>query len=414
MERRSHVFTVFLAAVTALTSISIDMSLPAVPAVERAFGLHAGHGSLTLSLFLAGYAVSPLIGGPLADRFGRRPVLLISTALFAASALLCAVAPSFLALLLARLLQGWAGGVCVTLPLAIVRDSMEGAAARQQIAAVTTVNGLTPMLAPILGSLVLLVGNWRVLFATQALFGLLVLLAIVLRFKESLPDERRQRLHPLDLVRNYAVLLRHRLFLGYALIYGLNFACIFSFISASPLLLMQGMHVSRNAYTLLFSLTVTGTIFGSLASGIANKGHATVARVLSRGLLLMGGASAIAAGLQLAGLHRPWALVPCVFAALFAFGLTAPALTLEALEPVPQLAGSGSGAIRSIQMIFGSAASAFLATAAAHPSVRAAIDPASLTTVTMCVAVFASLALYFGLLHRLPAAMPQPPREPLQ
>lgn len=400
MQRRSHRFTLFLAAVTALTSISIDMSLPAVPAIERGFGLHVGHGSLTLSLFLAGYAVSPLVGGPLADRFGRRPVLLISVTLFAISALLCAVAPSFTTLLMARLLQGCAAGVSVTLPLAIVRDSLEGAPARQQIAAVTTVNGLTPMLAPILGSLMLLIGNWRFLFATQAIFALVVLAAVLLRFKESLPRERRQRLHPLHLARNYATLLTHRQFLGYALIYGLNFACIFSFISASPLLLMQRMHLSRNAYTLLFSLTVTGTIFGSFASGIVNKRHAAVPRVLSRGLLLMGAASVVAAGLQLAGLHRPWALVPCVFVTLFAFGLTAPAVTLEALEPVPQLAGSGSGAIRSIQMIFGSAASAFLATVATHPAVHAAISPASLTTLTMCAAVSVSLLLYFGLLHR--------------
>ncbi|SNT27089.1 MFS transporter, DHA1 family, bicyclomycin/chloramphenicol resistance protein [Granulicella rosea] len=391
MQSQSRRFTFFLASITSLTSISIDMSLPAVPAIERDFSLVAGHGSLTLSLFLAGYALTPLAGGPLADRFGRRPVLIVSLALFAAAALACTLAQSFTMLLVCRLLQGCASGVSVALPLAIVRDLVEGQAARQRISEVTMVNALMPILAPIFGSWVMLLGSWRWLFGTQAAFAGIVILLVVFDFKESLAPERRQGLHPARLARNYWLLITHRQFLGYSLIYALNFACIFSFIAVSPLILMQTEGVSRHLYTLLFAAIAMGTILGSFASGVLNRRRLPVKRIITAGMLLMTVASFTGAGLQLAGLHRPWFVLPPVFLALFCFGLTAPAVTLEALEPVPHLAGSGSGAIRSLQMIFGSAASGLLAAFCA----RSAMRPEIAATLTMSVAVAASASLYF-------------------
>src|SRR5580692_11394111 len=131
MQTQSPRFTIFLASIGALTSLSIDMSLPAVLAIEHEFGVAAGRGGLTMSLFFAGYALTPLAGGPLADRFGRRPVLLVSLILFAVSALACAMSPSYAVLLACRLLQGCASGVATTLPLAIVRDLLQGDVARQ-------------------------------------------------------------------------------------------------------------------------------------------------------------------------------------------------------------------------------------------------------------------------------------------
>ena len=396
MQTESRGFTLFLASVNALTSLSIDMSLPAVPAIEHTFALPASHGSLSLSLFLAGYAITPLAGGPLADRFGRRPVLIAALSLFAISALACTAAPTFFVLLLFRLVQGCASGVAVALPLAIVRDLLEGHQARQRIAEVTTINGIMPLVAPILGAWVMLLGGWRVIFGAQAVFGVAVILCIVLYFQESLPADRRQRLHPAHLARNYALLLTNRTFLGYSLVYALNFASVFSFISASPLLLMQRMGVSRSVYTLLFALTVIGTILGSVSSGLLSRRQHSIRRTLSVGLVVMSSASLIAAGLQLARFERPIAILPCVFVMLFCFGLTSPAATLEALETVPHLAGSASGAIRSLQMILGSAASAFLAALCARPGINAPI----VTTLTMSAAVLASLILYLAALRR--------------
>jgi DHA1 family bicyclomycin/chloramphenicol resistance-like MFS transporter len=395
MQTRSIRFSAFLGSISALTSLSIDMGLPAVPAIEHDFGLAAGRGGLTLSLFLAGYAITPLAGGPLADRFGRRPVLLISLVLFAGAALACAISPSFSMLLFFRLLQGCASGVATTLPLAIIRDLLEGSAARQRISEVTTVNNMMPIVAPIFGSWALMLGNWRVLYSMQAVFAIAIIGILLLDFGESLPPTRRQRLHPAHVVRNYGQLLTNRSFLVYSLMYALNFACMFSFISTSPLILMQRMNMSRLAYTHFFSIIATGTVLGSFISGVLNRRRYPVRGIITSGLLLMLTASLVAAALQLGHVYRPIAILLPAFVTLFGFGLTGPAISLGALERLHHLAGSGSGVQRSILMISGSGASGFLAAYCARNFMHAE----AAATLTMAATSLASLMLYLLLLR---------------
>jgi DHA1 family bicyclomycin/chloramphenicol resistance-like MFS transporter len=398
MKTQSARLTVFLASIGALTSLSIDMSLPSVPAMEHEFGVAAGRGALTMSLFLAGYALTPLAGGPLADRFGRRPVLLVSLLLFAASALACSISPSYTVLLACRLLQGCASGVATTLPLAIVRDLLQGNVARQRISEVTTINNMMPIVAPILGSSLMTFGSWRIVFGAQAIFAVAIVIALLVDFPESLPVARRQRLHPAQVARNYVGLMTNRTFVGYSLIYALNFACMFSFVSSSPLILMERMHVTRSAYTLIFAAIATGTILGSFTSGILSSRRRPLRSMIMSGLLLMVMAACTAAVLQLLQFRRPIAVVIPAFLTLFGFGLTGPAVTLEALEPVPHLAGSGSGAQRSILMIFGSGTSGFLAAYCARDLMHAEIA----TTLTMAATGVASLSLYLWLLRAVP------------
>jgi MFS transporter, DHA1 family, multidrug resistance protein len=410
MRTESQHFTFFLASIAALTSLSIDMSLPAVPAIESNFHLAAGQGGLTLSLFLAGYAVSPLFGGPLADRFGRRPILILSLMLFTLSALACAFSPGFGVLLFFRLLQGCASGISTTMPLAIVRDLLESHAARQRISEVTTINSIMPIVAPIFGSWLTGLGSWRIIFATQALFAVGIITTVLSDFTESLPQERRQRLYPGSVVRNYGLLLTNRVFLGYSLIYGLIFACMFSFISTSPLLLMQRMNVRGSIYTLLFALIATGTILGSFTSAMLSRNRISVHFIISAGLMLMSGASLSAAVLQLTGVHRLVSILPPVFVTFFGFGLTGPPVTLEALGPVPWMAGSGSGALRSILMIFGSGVSGFLSAYCARHSAHAE----AATTWTMSTTAVTALLLYLLLVRGLPHGVEATIEHPLQ
>lgn len=395
MQTQSTRFTLFLASIGALTSLSIDMSLPSVPAMEREFGVATGAGGLTMSLFLAGYALTPLAGGPLADRFGRRPVLLISLILFAASALMCALSPSYTLLLGFRLLQGCASGVATTLPLAIVRDVLEGSAARQRISEVTTINNMMPIVAPIFGSWLMTLGSWRIVFGAQAAFAVAIVVALLLEFRESLPMACRQQLHPASVIRNYCQLITNRTFIGYSLIYALTFACMFAFVSSSPLILMQRMNVARSTYTFIFAMIATGTILGSFASAIRSRRHRPLRNTVTVGLLLIVAASFSAAGLQLAHLHHPAAIVIPAFLTLFGFGLTGPGITLEALDPLPHLAGSGSGAQRSILMIFGSGTSGLLAAYCARNLGHAEVA----ATLTMAATGLASLTLYLWLLR---------------
>ena len=396
MQTQSTRFTVFLASIGALTSISIDMSLPAVPAIEHAFGVAAGRGGLTVSLFLAGYALTPLAGGPLADRFGRRPILLTSLILFGASALACSMSPGYTMLLACRLLQGCASGVATTLPLAIVRDLLQGSLARQRISEVTTINNMMPIVAPIIGSSLMILGSWRIVFEAQAVFATAIVITLLIDFQESLPLARRQRLHPAQVLKNYGQLMTNRTFVVYSLMYALNFACMFSFVSSSPLILMQRMSVTRSAYAVIFTVIAMGTLLGSFTSGILSRRRHPLDGMVISGQILMVVASSFAAALQLARIHQPIAIVIPAFLTLFGFGLTGPAITLEALEPVPALAGSGSGAQRSILMIFGSGTSGFLAAYCSRNLVHAE----AATTLTMVTTALASLILYVVFIRR--------------
>ena len=391
MKKHSFGLTVLLALISALTSLGIDMSLPAMPAIETRFALLPGHGALTLSVFLAGFALTPLFGGPISDRFGRRPVLLVGLLVFTASALGCAMAPGFGLLLVCRLLQGSAAGVCASLPLAIIRDSMEGHAARNAMSQVTTILGVVPVLAPMTGSWVLLMASWRGIYLVQAGLALGLMAAVALAFAETLLPEARQALPVRALAGNYRLVLRERAFLVHGFCYGLVFASMFSYISGSPLVLMKRMHVGAHLYTLIFGLTAGSQMLGAAASGMLSRRRVSGATLIRGGLVLMTVAAAVAAVLARMGFERPVFLTAPTMLVMLAFGAMVPSLTLGALEPIPHVAGSGSGAIRSLQMMLGSAASGFLAWLCARPG----IDADLATTVVMLVASSAALILYF-------------------
>jgi DHA1 family bicyclomycin/chloramphenicol resistance-like MFS transporter len=375
---------------TMLTSVSIDMALPAVPAMERVFGLLEGRGALVLSIFLAGYAVTPLIGGPLSDRFGRRPVFLGSIALFCVFAFACSAARSFESLLLFRLMQGCVAGIVVALPLAIVRDVFEGHAARQRVSEVTLVNGLMPIVAPLFGAAVMLAGGWRAISTSQGCFAILLCVFAYFQFEETKPRDTQEPFRLPVMLRNYKEVFTHRTFVTFAFIYALNFAAIFAFVSASPVILMERLHVTRGAYTVMFGSTLIGTVLGSSASSALSRRRISARKVILGGLVAMTSASVLALALQLLKTRNPYALLIPAFLAFICFGLTSPVLTLEALGPFPRLAGSGSGAIRAMQMALGAAASSGLAYVCALPHVL----PGIATTLTMAVTTATGLVLF--------------------
>ena len=281
LRRDGLPFTIFLGALSALPPLAIDMGLPGIPAIETTFPDAAGRGALTLSLFLAGFAASPLCCGPLADRFGRRATLLVGLVAFMAAALACTAAPTFPLLLVARLCQGFAAGACVIMPLAIVRDVFHGATARHHLSRITAVLGLAPMLAPILGGWLMTVTDWRGIYAAQGACGLVLLAVTAFGFAETLPAERRRALHPRHLAAGYATVLSDRSFRRNALLYAFGFAAMFSFISGSPAVLMGQLGLSGQTFSLLFALTSCGTLVGSVLSGWLVK-HGVPSRRLLR------------------------------------------------------------------------------------------------------------------------------------
>ena len=392
MKKNSFGFTLLLALISGVSSLGVDMGLPAMPVIERHFVLVAGQGSLTLSVFLAGFAFAPLFGGPLSDRFGRRPVLIGALIAYAIAALACAATPNFATLLVSRALQGSAAGACVSLPLAIIRDSLEGQAARNSMSHVTTVLGVVPVLAPVTGAWVLLVSDWRGIYAVQAGLALLLLVAVCITFKETLGKERRQVFSARTLMHNYRMLMFEKDFLVHAFVYALVFACLFAYVSASPLVLMGKMHVREQIYTLLFACTAGSQMLGAFFSGLMTRRHVAVTSVIRGGLVVLLVAALTGLATQLLGFATAIVIMPTTMLCLFSFGFLAPSLTVGALEPIPHIAGAGSGAIRSLQCFLGAGTSAALAWVCARPGV----NPTIAMVATMAVASVLAFGLYFA------------------
>lgn len=385
----------FLAAIAAMTSMGIDMTLPGIPRMELDLGVRAGQGVLSASFFVAGFAMMPLLGGPLSDCFGRSRTLILSLLAFGLAALGCASAHSMSSLLAFRLMQGCASGIATTLPLAIVGDSLSGGPARQAMSEISTLSGIMPIVAPALGNGAIHLGGWRLLFGAPAVFSL-VLAFPALRFPESLAVTSRQPLNPRCTLKNYRTLLSDPTLVTCALVFGLLFACTFCFTAVSPLILIQRLGMPRAVFAFVMAINAVGSFLGAATSAFLSKCRVSAKRIIFTGLVVTTTSTIFAIAIQWTQSAPIWGFLTQVFLAFFGFNLAGPSLLLEALKYVPTLLGSGSGLMRSIFMLMNFIASGLLgAYCVRHlPSTDMA------TTFSMAALAASAFVLYTWHTHR--------------
>ncbi|WP_419728051.1 multidrug effflux MFS transporter [Lichenicola sp.] len=357
----SFAFTLFLAAIGALSPLAIDMGLPALSAIGRSLDIRPAIAGLTLSVFMAGFAIGPLAAGPLSDRLGRKRLLLTGLVLFAIGGLAAAASPSIGWLLVARALQGVGGGSNATLAYAIIRDLFEGRAAHRRIASVAVVSTTAPMIAPSLGALVLGVASWRAIYGITGVLALAVIAMVMWGLTETLPPTGRRRglLLP-QLVQDVISLNHNRTYLLHSAINALGFAALFSYVSGSPLIVLGLLKATQATYAMLFAATSFSIIAGAFVNGQLAVRLAVPARMLGIGTLLALAADLALLALTLAHWITLPRLVPLLLLANFAFGLIAPSAAHGALEPVPRQAGVASGLLTTTQMVCGSFGSALV------------------------------------------------------
>lgn len=351
-------FTVFLAALTAVGPLSTDMYLPSLPAIGRDFGADAGTVQLTLSTHLIAFAGSQLFYGPLSDRYGRRPVLLVGFLLFMAGCFASLFVTSIDQLILARILQAVGGGASVVLARAIVRDLFQGAEAGQMLAKMAAIMGLVPALAPMLGGVVQDLYGWKANFIAMGAFGGVLALMVAMSLDETLPHARRQSAAPLAILRSYRRLLADRRFLKYLAIATVAFCGLFAFVSGSSFVL-QGLYgYSPIAYGLCFGAMAGGYVAGSLTGG------RLVRRIGIDGTLRFGGFCAALGGLlMLSGLlmtPSAMAIVLPVVIYGFSMGATMPQAMAGALTPFPDIAGTASSLLGFLQSFAGALAGLYV------------------------------------------------------
>jgi DHA1 family bicyclomycin/chloramphenicol resistance-like MFS transporter len=392
LRPESFLFTVFLSALGGLTPLSIDMGLPALASLGHSLHVSPAAAGLTLSFFLAGFALGPLLLGPLSDRFGRRPVLLGGTLVFVLASAGCAGSHVLPWLLFWRMLSGIGAGASATLSLAIVRDLFDGIAARVKLSYVGTVGTLAPMIAPTLGALILGLAGWRAIYGTLAVLGSILLGVVALFFRESLAEPNLTALQPGRMAANYGWFLSRPVCLGYALTAALNFGALFSYVSSSPLVMMGVLGVSPAFYGWTFAATALGLMAGAFLNG-----KLSARAVPSSTLLTLSLSTSAAASLAILGVaHSPWAavgtLLPLLVLNAVASGLVTPNATQGALHPVPEIAGVAAAIIGSSRMLTGALASV---------AVALIFDGRTAHAMGLMMSLFSlgALAAYFGVVR---------------
>jgi DHA1 family bicyclomycin/chloramphenicol resistance-like MFS transporter len=260
-RRRKLLYILLLGALTALGPFTIDLYLPAFPALETSLGVSEAQVQLTLAGTTVGFAVGQLVVGPFSDKFGRRLPLILATALHIASSAGAALSTDITMLGLFRVLMGVgaAGGGVVA--MAMVRDLFSGYAMVRMFSRMALVNGLAPILAPVIGSQLLLVMPWPGIFVFLACYGTLVIIAALYVVRETLPPEKRS-LSGMTAGQRYKALFTDRIFVGLLLVGGMNFAGLFTYLSASPFLFQDIFGFSPQQYGLLFGINSLGIVAG--------------------------------------------------------------------------------------------------------------------------------------------------------
>jgi DHA1 family bicyclomycin/chloramphenicol resistance-like MFS transporter len=379
-----------LGSLSAFGPLSMDMYLPGLPSMARDLSAPAWAAQLTITASMIGLAGGQLIAGPISDALGRRRPLLAGLAAYMATSLLCAVAPNIWLLLGFRVIQGAAGAAGIVIARAIVRDLHTGAAAARFFALLMLVNGLAPILAPLVGGELLHVTDWRGIFVVLAAIGALLLVAAWAMLAETLaPDARRGGGLPATL-RVFGGLVGDREFMGYALGMGLAFGAMAAYIAGSPFVLQDIYGASPQLFSVVFALNAGGIIAAS------QVGRALVDRVGPRALL-NAGASMNALG-SLGVLTSVVAdvglvmLLPSFFVVVASIGLVFPNATALALADHPRTAGSASALLGLSQFATGAVAAPLAGVGGSHTALPMAVVMATLS--------LTGLACLFGLAGR--------------
>jgi DHA1 family bicyclomycin/chloramphenicol resistance-like MFS transporter len=372
-----------LAGLTAIGPATSDIYLPAFPEMARDLAASASEIQLTLTASFVGLGVGQLLVGPLSDRYGRKLPLVVGMTLFCLSSLLCALAPSAELLLVFRVVQGLAGSAGLVISRAVVRDLYSGVQFTRFFARLMLVFGVAPIVAPLIGTGLLQLGDWRTVFLALTVFGGLLLLAVVFFFRETLPADRRTRGGLAATGRTMAALLRDRDFLAYTVGSALAFAAMFSYIGGFSFVAQEVHGTSSTVFAILFGVNAAGFIgAGQVAARLAE-------RVPQRRLVLIGSALQAVGGVLLAALvllDPPGGGGPglvgveiALFLVVAALGLLVPSATALALADHHAVAGTAAAVMGTIQLVVGALAAPLVGLGGSGTAVPLGIVVAVLT-----------------------------------
>ncbi|MEW2066042.1 multidrug effflux MFS transporter [Streptomyces sp. NPDC007346] len=374
-RRTGFLVTMVLGGLTAVPPLSMDMYLPALPAVTDSLSAPAATIQLTLTACLAGMALGQLVVGPMSDRWGRRRPLLLGMVVYVIATAICALAPSVELLIGFRLLQGLAGAAGIVIARAVVRDLYDGVEMARFFSTLMLISGVAPIIAPLIGGQVMRFTDWRGIFVVLTGIGIVLTLVVWKWLKETLPPGSRHTGGVGEALRTMRGLLADRVFTGYMVTGGLAFAVLFAYIAASPFVVQEIYGASPQTFSLLFGLNSIGLIAVGQINGKVLVGRISLDKVLGFGLAVIV-LSALALLLMTTGVFGEVGLVPIaagLFVLMSAMGVAMPNTNAQALMRTKHAAGSASALLGTSSFLIGAIASPLVGIAGEATAVPMAV-----------------------------------------
>lgn len=384
--RQRLVYILVLGALTALGPFTVDLYLPAFPALESDFGVSTAVIQLTLTATAVGFGFGQLLVGPWSDRVGRRLPLVLATSLHVAASLGVALAPDIVTLGVFRVLQGFGAAAGGVVAMAMVRDLFGGLPLVRMLSRLALVNGLAPILAPVIGSQLLVILDWRGIFYFLAGYGIVVVLSTFFFIVETLPPARRVDTGHTTVRERYRAVLTDRTFVGVAIISAMTFSGLFAYLSSSSFLFQEIYGLDPQQFGLLFALNSVGVVLGVQASARLAKyfGPQWILSVTTAVLLI---SAVLIIVLDSFHLGLLGIVIPLWFF-LTACGFGFPLVQVLALVNHPREAGTAASVLGALNFGLAGLTSPIAGLFGIH-------DAVPMGTVMAVTAVFSVLALWF-------------------
>lgn len=335
------IIAIALALLLGLQPVSTDLYLPALPGIKTELGTSMVATQQTMAALLLAFGFGQLVWGPVADRFGRRPVLLVSLSAYLLSSLAAATAADIQALILTRIVQGAAMSGAVVVARAMVRDLYQPSEGMRIMSLGMSGLGLIALSSPLLGGLVTGWFGWRASFVTIALIVLSALLFVALRLPETIRERNPHALQPGPLLQGWSRILRHPTFLGWSGLTAATYGGLFLFLSGSSFVYMQVLGLSATQYGLALCTSSVAYLAGTVVCRRWLVRHGPTGAVRRAALISLAGGLSMAA-LALAGVQTVWAVLLPQLAYAFGHGTHQPCGQAGVVGPFPQQAGMAS------------------------------------------------------------------------
>mgnify|MGYP004464991977 FL=1 len=387
-KRMMALLTIFLGVLAAIAPLSTDMYLPALPEMMEDFDVAPSMIQLTLTASMAGMALGQIVAGPVSDEQGRRKPLMIGMLVFAVSSAACVFVKSIYIFLVFRFIQGCSGGAGIVIARAIARDVCKGPALTRFFSMLMLVNGLAPILAPVIGGQILRFSTWEGVFVLLTVIGVVLTICAII-MTETLSARRRVEGGVFASLKGFKGLFSQKYFMGHCVMQCFGFAAFFAYISGSSFVFQNIYHVSPQVFSLIFGingigLMISGALTGRLAGRVEDW------KILRTALYV----AVIGSVLLLAGfiIHMP---LPAVIVVLFFTVSTLSCMATSsfslAMQAQGRNAGSASALIGFFSMISGAVMAPVVGIAGSYTAIPMGI--------VMVVGEAGALLTFYGMIY---------------